>query len=240
MSVLTSFNNLLGKIAETMVIQKNFVKYVSHEFKTPLTSILGSLEVFALKDRTPKEYEELAQRLIREIIQLQEVLDSLIIISDLREMKDTPSTVRIDELIQSIIDRITEQHKNARIVMDIQIPLPEAENLLTADKDHTQLLMAFYNLIENAVKYSSEGNTVHVRMYEKKNRLIVSIQDNGLGIPSKQLEKIRKPFYRADNAKTIQGSGIGLSIAFRLLEKNRINYEIESETNVGTTVKIYL
>lgn len=229
---------LLGKIAETIVIQKNFVKYVSHEFKTPLASLLGNLEVFAIKDRTPKEYEDIAQKLIREITQLQEILDTLIMVSDLREMKNTPSAVRVDELIQNVIDRITERYKKVRICIDIPVP-SDAKNFLTADKDRTQLLMVFYNLIENAVKYSA-GDAVHILLYEKNKRLIVSIQDNGIGIPSNQLKNIRKPFYRADNTSMIQGNGIGLSIALRILEKNRINYKIESETNRGTTVKIYL
>ncbi len=232
--LIDTFNNLLSKISETFIIQKNFVKYVSHEFKTPLASLLGNLEVFAIKDRTPKEYGEIAQKLIQEITQLQEILDALIVISDLREKTETTSSFRIDELIWQIINRITERYKNARILINMNIP-PEVEHLLTTDKDRTQLLMAFYNLIENAVKYS-KGSSVEIVMNEKNERLCISIKDNGIGIPSDQLKNISKPFYRADNTNQIQGSGIGLSIALRILEKNHIKYEIESETDEGTIV----
>jgi signal transduction histidine kinase len=236
--LIDTFNNLLSKISETFIIQKNFVKYVSHEFKTPLASLLGNIEVFAIKDRTPKEYGEIAQKLIREITQLQEILDALIVISDLREKTETTSSFRIDELIWQIINRITERYKNARILINMDVP-PDVEHLLTTDKDRTQLLMAFYNLIENAVKYS-KGSSVEIVMNEKNKRLCISIKDNGIGIPSDQLKNISKPFYRADNTNQIQGSGIGLSIALRILEKNHIQYDIESETDQGTIVILYL
>jgi signal transduction histidine kinase len=236
--LIDTFNDLLSKLSETFIIQENFVKFVSHEFKTPLASLLGNLEVFVLKDRTPKEYENIARKMIQEIIQLQEILETLIIVSDLREITDTGSSCRVDELIWDIINRITERYKHARILIDMDVP-PEAQNILDTNKNRTQLLMAFYNLIENAVKYS-KGNTVHIRMNGKDERLCVAIEDNGIGIPSEQLKKISKPFYRADNANRIQGSGIGLSIALRILEKNGINYEIASETERGVTVKLYL
>jgi len=236
--LIDTFNDLLSKLSETFIIQKNFVKFVSHEFKTPLAALLGNLEVFTMKDRTPKEYEKIACKMIQEIIQLQEILDTLIIISDLREITDSTSTCRVDELIWDIINRITERYKNARISIDMDIP-PETQKILETDKNRTQLLMAFYNLIENAVKYS-KGNTVNIRLYKKNERLCVVIKDSGIGIPSEQLKNISKPFYRADNTNQIQGSGVGLSIALRILEKNHIDYEIESEANQGATVRVYL
>ena len=236
--LIDTFNKLLQKISETITIQKNFVKYVSHEFNTPLAAQLGNLEVFAVKDRTPKEYEVIARKMIREISQLQEILDTLIVISDLREMTETVNSFRMDELIWDIIGRITERYKNARIMVNMDIP-PEAENLLTTNKDRTQLLMAFYNLIENAVKYS-KGVAVEIRLSEKNGRLCISIRDNGIGIPPDRLKDISKPFFRADNTSQIQGSGIGLSIALRILEKNRIRYEIESKSAQGTTTTLII
>lgn len=236
--LIETFNTLLSRISETFIIQKNFVKYVSHEFKTPLASLLGNLEVFAIKDRTPKEYEDIARKLILEITQLQEILDALIVISDLRETTETTSSFRIDELIWQIINRITKRYAQSKILVNMDIP-PETEQLLTTNKDRTQLLMAFYNLIENAVKYS-KGNSVEILMNQRDNHLCIAIKDNGIGIPTDQLKNISKPFYRADNTNQIQGSGIGLSIALRILEKNHIEYEIQSEPNSGTLVKLFL
>ncbi len=229
-----TFNELLNKLSETFIIQKNFVNYVSHEFKTPLASILGNLEVFSIKDRTPEEYKQLSNKLIQQIYQLEEILNILIVISDLREDSDIRTQIRIDDLIWEIISKISNRYTGSKIRVNVDI-LPEDEQLLSINKDKTQLLMAMFNLIENAVKYS-QGNTVDIQLSKKEDHLCIAIADKGIGIPSDQLDNISKPFYRADNTNKIQGSGIGLSIALRILEKNQIKYEIISEENKGTTI----
>jgi signal transduction histidine kinase len=229
-----TFNELLSKISETVVIQKNFVNYVSHEFKTPLTSMLGNLEVFSIKDRTPDEYRQLSEKLIAQVLQLEEILNTLIVISDLRKNADTIEQTRIDELLWNIIGKITDIYPHSKINTQINIS-PEEEPLLSVPNEYTQLLMALFNLIENAVKYS-QGKTVDVHIFKQENKLCLTITDQGTGIKSEHLANISKPFYRADYTNQIQGSGIGLSIALRILEKNKIDYKITSEVNVGTTV----
>jgi len=231
-----TFNDLLQKISESFVIQKNFVNYVSHEFKTPLASMLGNLEVFALKDRKADEYHQLSEKLIYQIHQLEDILNTLIIISDLRENTDTNTSVRTDELIWEIINKIKENYPLAKILVNISIE-PEDENLLLIPHSRIQLLMALFNIIENSVKYS-KGKPVEINLFKEENTLRVRISDQGIGIPEEQLEHIRKPFYRAENTHSIQGNGIGFSIALRILEKNGIRSEINSKVNVGTTIEI--
>lgn len=229
-----TFNNLLSKISDSFLIQKNFVSYVSHEFRTPLASILGNLEVFSIKDRTPFEYKELSEKLIQQIYQMQEILDTLIVISDLRKDADTVAHTRIDELVWEIINKINNRISNAKILVNIDIPAEEEEIMFVAN-NRTQLLMALFNLIENAVKYSN-GKTVDIDLFKHDGKFCLSITDKGIGIPAEKLAGISKPFFRADNANKIQGSGIGLSIALRILEKNKIEYRIESIVNVGTKI----
>jgi signal transduction histidine kinase len=236
--LIDTFNKLLAKISETFVIQKNFVSYVSHEFKTPLASMLGHLEVFSIKDRSAEEYKEVTQKLIQQIYQLDEILDTLIVISDLRKEMETMIPLRIDELLWEIIDKISETYMNPKISVNIDIQ-PEDEPMLSITKNRTQLFMALFNLIDNAVKYSP-GKLVEIRLYKEDEHLQLSITDKGIGIPPNQMEHISKPFYRADNAQQIQGSGIGLSIALLILEKNQIKYHIHSETGIGTCVLLSL
>lgn len=235
--LIETFNHMLSKISETFVIQRNFVNYVSHEFKTPLAAILGNLEVFSLKDRTANEYKQLSEMLIHQIHQLQDILDTLIVVSDLRENVEPSSSIRVDELLWQIIDRLSLAYPSSKILIDTEIEATE-EELLSINHNSTQLLIALYNLIENAVKYS-KGSTVEIKLYKENLSLVVSIIDKGIGIPSEQLHNISKPFYRADNANQIQGSGIGLSIALRILEKNSIRYKISSEVGKGTQVLIF-
>jgi signal transduction histidine kinase len=210
------------------------VNYVSHEFKTPLASIFGHLEVFLMKDRKPEEYKKLAEKLVQEVHQLGKILDTLLIISDLRKSTDVTVSVRLDELIWEIIDQLKNFYPNSKPRVTVNIS-PDEIHLLNVLKDKTQLLMALFNLIENAVKYSKDFS-VEIEFFKKDDALCLAIRDNGIGIPSDQIEHISKPFYRADNTNQIQGSGIGLSIALRILEKNEIQYEILSKEQEGVTV----
>jgi len=229
-----TFNTLLTKISETFIIQKNFVSYVSHEFKTPLASIQGNLEVFSLKDRTPEEYRQLSDKLIKQISQLEEILNTLLIISDLSKNSDMSVQTRMDELIWEIVEKISSRYPRSRVLVNIDIE-PADEEIMYIHRDPTQILMALYNLIENAVKYS-HGETVIVDLYKEESKLHVAITDKGIGIPEDQLQDISKPFYRAENTNKIQGSGLGLSIALRILEKNKIEYRVDSIINEGTTI----
>jgi signal transduction histidine kinase len=216
------------------VIQKNFVNYVSHEFKTPLATILGHLEVFLMKDRNPEEYKNMTEKLIQEVHQLEKILDTLLIISDLRKHSEIASNVRLDELIWKIIDQLKNSYPNSKVLVNVNIE-PEDSHLLNIHKDETQLLMALFNLIENAVKYSCDFSA-EIEIFKKGKHLCLTIRDNGIGIPEDQIQHISKPFYRADNTNQIQGSGIGLSIALRILEKNNIDFKIDSKEGKGTTV----
>lgn len=235
--LIDTFNNLLSKISETVIIQKNFVRYVSHEFKTPLASIMGNLDVFSIKDRTPEEYRQLSDKLISQLFQLEEILDTLIIISDLKKDDLEDTQTRIDEIVWVIIDKMKELHPTSKILVNISVD-PEDESSMLVTINRTQLLIALLNLIENAVKYSQKEN-VEISILKKEERLCLSIVDKGIGIPPEQIPHVSKPFYRGDNTTEIQGSGIGLSLALRIFDKNKIEYYIESEKGIGTRVVVF-
>jgi signal transduction histidine kinase len=234
--LIITFNHLLSQLSETFLIQKNFISYVSHEFRTPLASLLGNLEVFSMKDRTPGEYKQLSRELIQQIKQLEETLDTLLIISDLRNHSAVSASVRIDEVTWEIVSKLLNQYRKSNLFVSIEVS-SEDEHLLSVSIERAQLLIILYNLIENAVKYSN-GEQVDICIYKTEERLALSVTDKGIGIPSDQLTNISKPFYRADNASRIQGSGVGLSIALRILEKNHIRYTIHSVVNEGTTITL--
>lgn len=235
--LIDTFNDLLCKISETVIIQKNFVRYVSHEFKTPLAAMLGNLDLFSIKDRKPEEYRELSEELIQQIVQIEEILDTLIVISDLRKDERLTTSTRVDELIWEIINKLRILNPGVKILVNMNINA-EDESIMYVNIDRIQLLIALYNLMENAVKYSQKEN-IEIHIFKEEDSLCLSIIDKGVGIPSEQLSHISKPFYRADNANIVQGSGIGLSLALRIFDKNKIDYQIQSEINVGTKVTIY-
>lgn len=236
--LISTFNILLEKISKSFVIQRNFVRYVSHEFKTPLASVMGNLEVFSLKDRSPEEYRMLSQKIISQISDMENILSTLISISDFRNKELVTASIRIDELIWEIIDKIKIRFPKSVISVQLDI-LPDRSSLLSVAYTRSQMLIALYNLIENAVKYS-DCKEVVVEFKEIDNQLSIRIIDQGIGIPEQEIKHVSKPFYRADNTNKINGSGIGLSIALQIFENNQIEYHIQSELNKGTTVGIRL
>lgn len=232
-------NKLLKQLEETFIIQKNFVRYVTHEFKTPIAAIRGNLEVFSIKDRTPEEYRELCNKLIDEVEGLNQIINTLLAISDIHSnnySELTSDIIDLGVLIQKIIQRTKANHSNTKLIF-VNECSSEEDLLIEVACGRTQITMALSNLIENAAKYSN-GKDVTISLSSTAEQLKLIIRDNGIGIPKEQLEFISKPFYRADNASYKAGSGIGLSIALRILEKNNIKYKIESVVSQGTTITI--
>lgn len=236
--LIKTFNKLLSELQETFIIQKNFVRYVTHEFKTPLATILGNLEVFSIKDRTPQEYEALSIKLIDEVRNLNNILNTLLTISSTKVEEENYliETFRVDELVWEIVSKVKSSYSKSTINFDIDVTEIELLNL-GIRVNRTQLYMALTNLIENAVKYSN-NKLVLICLRSDELKLYLTIKDQGIGIPEDQIKLVSQPFYRADNANSKSGSGIGLSIALRILEENKIKYTITSQLNIGTTVEV--
>ena len=234
--LIATFNTQLARIAEMVAIQKNFARYVSHEFKTPLAAMLGNLEVLTIKQRSPEEYERMAHKLIDEIYQLENILNTLSIISDLKKDNDVAARIRIDELLWEIIARVGRKYPSVPVDMNLEIDSNDEEKLWIS-LNRTQLAMALTNIIENAAKYSA-GKPVLLRLDLIDDQLSLEIRDHGIGIPQDQLKSVCKPLYRAGNTGSIQGSGIGLSIALHILERPNLRFEIESREGTGPRVTI--
>ncbi|MGL5682509.1 MAG: HAMP domain-containing sensor histidine kinase [Marinifilaceae bacterium] len=234
--LVNTFNLLLDKIAKSFIIQRNFVNYVSHEFKTPLASMQGHLEVFQLRPRTPEEYTALTTKLMGQIKDLENILATLITISKVQPNETNVESCRVDELLWEIFDKLKNRFPKTTMNIDITISTQDYE-ILNVTKPRTQLLIALWNFIENAAKYSN-NEPVEVVLSKVEDKLEITITDKGIGIPYKEMEHISKPFYRADNTNKIAGSGIGLSIALQICENNDIHYKINSVQNVGTIITL--
>jgi len=232
--LITTFNNLLSRLSDTFAIQKNFINYVSHEFKTPLASISGNLEVFAQKERTPEEYQKVTSEALENVYHIEEILNNLMMLSGLKTIHQENETFRIDETLWDINDKIFEIHESQEIGIDLNV---ENEELLSVKGNEVQIKVALYNLIENAVKYS-DGNPIKISLSEVNSQLQIIIQDFGKGIQKEDLHYIQQTFYRGKNVGNIKGSGIGLSLATIIFKQNNIQFTIDSEENSGTRITL--
>ncbi|AWG26210.1 HAMP domain-containing sensor histidine kinase [Flavobacterium kingsejongi] len=234
--LITTFNNLLSRLSDTFVIQKNFINYVSHEFKTPLAAISGNLEVFAQKERTGAEYKEVAQDALKNVYHIEEILNTLMTISGLRSIASENETARVDEIIWGIIDRIALSYPPEETSIQANIEVSH-EALLSVKGNTLQLQLALYNIIENAVKYA-DHNPVKITLTNIRNQLKLIVQDFGRGIPENELAHINQPFFRGSNVSGVTGSGIGLSLATLIFRQHNISFFITSEKDHGTLIEL--
>jgi len=230
-----AFNALLHEIEQTYEQQKNFVDYASHELKTPLSAIINYAELSLQRKRSLDEHEETAQVVLEEAERLQNILKNLLTFSSLNRVVHQKNKVRIDELIWEVIDQLTKIYPSERFKVDLHID-PEDFKILNFKANSTLLKVAFFNLLENAAKFSKKP--VQITFKNQKDQLILQIADQGVGISQQDLAKIAQPFFRASNVSNFEGSGLGVSIALRILELHQIDFSIESEEGKGTVVEL--
>lgn len=233
--LIETYNNLLKRLSDTFIIQKNFINYVSHEFKTPLTAISGNLEVFAQKDRTSSEYKEMSQKVLENVYQIEDTMNTLMMLSGLRDNMELNEIFRVDELVWDINDQLSASY---HLKGQIQIALEVLnDKLLSIQGNSNEIKIALFNIIENAVKYS-DGNPIKISLLEQNQQLKIIVEDQGKGISEDDLQFIKQTFYRGKNVNDIKGSGIGLTLANVIFKQNNIEFTIASKKGVGTTVTL--
>lgn len=220
--------------------RREFVANVSHELRTPLTTLRSYIE--ALSDGAWKD-EEIAPRFLNvaqnETERMIRLVNELLQLSkmDSRDYKLRKEWVNFVDFFQRIIDRF-ELTKEKNI--HFKRKLPNHATFIEIDED--KLTQVIDNIISNALKYSPEGGTVKFSMQEKENKIIVSIADQGVGIPKSNIKRIFERFYRVDKARSrkLGGTGLGLAIAKELVEAHGGDIWASSVEGKGTTISFSL
>lgn len=234
--LVETYNSLLKRLSDTFIIQKNFINYVSHEFKTPLASIAGNLEVLAQKDRTAEEYRQMSGKVLDNVYEIESIMNTLMMLSGLRTTPGTFETYRVDEVIWDINDQLAEVYSVNAPKLQIVVEVSN-DKLFEAKGNCAEIKIALYNIIENAIKYS-DGNPVQIKLVEVNNKLQLIVQDEGRGITEEDMKFIKQTFYRGKNTDAVSGNGIGLSLAIIIFRQNKIDFNISSQEGVGTTVTL--
>jgi nitrogen-specific signal transduction histidine kinase len=222
-------------------LQSEFVSAVSHEFRTPLTSLRQLSEMLS-KGRIPTE--DLRQKsyeiLSHESERLQRLVESLL---DFGRIEAHAYRYRYEDIdpVKWVGDLIAEfQEKAAAQGYRIELALGKDYPLIHADRE--ALSLALRNLLDNAVKYSPDSRTVWVEMARDQGRLVIHVRDQGIGIPASEQKDIFKKFVRGSGSKTarVQGTGIGLAMARHIVEAHGGEIRLESEAGRGSTFSILL
>jgi signal transduction histidine kinase len=214
--------------------QKRFIANISHDFRSPLTSIKGYAE--AILDGTiPYEMQDKYLNIIRfETERLNKLTSSLLELNSFENSGAFLDIVTFD--INYIIKKTAESFDG--ICMDKKITLnllfSEKETLVDADMGKIQQVL--YNLIDNAIKFSQANSEIKVTSEEKGDKVFISVKDNGIGIPREAIKKIWDRFYKTDSSrgKDKIGTGLGLSIAKEIIQAHNENINVISTEGVGT------
>lgn len=216
-------------------MRSQFVTNVSHELKTPLTSIKGFAETlkYVEDDETRIKFLDIINK---ESERLSRLINDILVLSKIE------SDVFGEEeefLPNNIIEDVLNMVKSLADSKDIHLSLEQNNNqLLYGDID--KFLQIVLNLVENSIKYSNEGSKVIVRSYSEKGNYVLQVEDNGIGIPKEDLPRIFERFYRVDKARKSGGTGLGLAIVKHIIKTFNGEIIIDSKVNIGSvfTVKI--
>jgi PAS domain S-box-containing protein len=227
----------LDKEKQLNEIKSRFVSMASHEFRTPLSTILSSATLIGKYPST--EENEKRQRHIRKIkdsvSHLNGLLEDFLSLGKLEEGKVTvhSSTFHVKEFIEDITEEMKAVQKENQL---IHFNFSGDENFTT---DKRLLKNIMINLLSNALKYSKDDANVWI-IAENKKQLSVTIQDEGVGISEEDMQHLFTTFFRGKNVTNIEGTGLGLPIVKKYLDLLEGKIDLKSELNVGTTVKISL
>jgi signal transduction histidine kinase len=234
-----TFNDMLQRLEESFVMQRDFISNASHELRTPIGVMTVQIEVALMGKRTPEEYKKTLTSLLEDLKNLRSMMNGLL---ELTEANMQPSSIkllpmRIDELVWQAKSDLAKQHPDYHILLNYA-EIPENQEKLIIPGNEF-LKTAVMNIMNNGCKYSA-NKTVSVFLESKNNLVTLTFKDNGIGIPPEELKNIFHPFFRGSNAKAFPGNGLGLALSLKIIELHKGKLIINSTEDKFTTVTVVL
>jgi signal transduction histidine kinase len=236
-----SFNELLSRLQQLALSHEHFIGYASHEIRTPLTVVKGMLETSLAYDQTlPATQESIVKALVR----LDGAIDLANSLLQLTEVEGLNPNRLLEDInvVDTILDTVSyfqEKYPDQQIELQLTDVFTENSSQIKIAGSNSLLRTAFINIIDNACKYSLHQPVQIILAYEPF-WVIIKIIDQGIGVPEAQLSDVFLPMMRAENVGSIQGFGLGLTLAEKIVTIHRGVLTIQSIPNQGTTVVISL
>ena len=239
-TICEKFNEMLASMKVTEDSRQEFVSNVSHELKTPLTSMKVLADsINSMPDAPVELYQEFMADITNEIERETKIINDLLSLvkMDKKAAALNISTINVNELLEQILKRIQPIADKQKVQLVLESFRP-----VTAEVDDVKLTLAISNLVENAVKYNRNDGTgwVHVSLNADHHYFYLKVEDSGMGIPEDSLEHIYERFYRVDksHSREIGGTGLGLAITRTSILMHRGAIKVHSEVGVGTTFDV--
>lgn len=229
-----SLNYMASEIARAEDNQKKFVANVSHDFRSPLTSIRGYLEAMIDGTVPPELYEKYLNIVLNETDRLKKLTDSLLTLNNLntKGVYLEKSIFDLNTTIRNTAATFEGVCKNKSVAIELVL----TGDTMPVEADMGKIQQVLYNLLDNAIKFSSQDSMIKIETTEKKNKVFVSVKDKGIGIPKDDLKLIWDRFYKSDlsRGKDKKGTGLGLSITKEIIMAHGEHINVISTVGVGT------
>lgn len=236
--ISNSYNKTLEKLKTIDESRQQFVSNVSHELKTPITSIKVLADSLNMQEDVPVElYREFMSDIAREVERENMIIEDLL---SLVKMDKTSNALNISETkINDMLEALLKQLSPIASKKNVELVL-ESFRPVIAEVDEMKLNLAFSNLVENAIKYNREGGMVKVTLNADHKFFYVKVEDNGIGIPEEEQEKVFERFYRVDKARSREsgGTGLGLAITQSIIFTHKGGIKLYSKLDEGSTFTV--
>jgi len=237
--LVETINGMIERLENSFRQIQQFTSDASHELKTPLTILKGEAELALRKERDPGEYRHYLQSSLEEINRLSRLVQDLLVLSKADTGRLTLQAVPVN--LSQLVETCGQQSKFLGEDSEIHLELTTQPGVQVLG-DPNRLKQMFYNLIENAIKYSNRSGKVVISTTHNGQYAHVAIRDNGVGIASEDIPFIFDRFYRVDKSRSREagGTGLGLSICKWIAEIHKGRIEVESVPDVGSCFTVML
>ena len=235
--ISSKLNNIIGRMKEIDASRQEFVSNVSHELKTPLTSMKVLADSLTAMGEAPVElYQEFMSDIVSEIDRETKIVNDLLSLVRMDKAEALNiSPLKMNELLELILKRLRPiaEKQEVELVMESFRPV-------TVEVDEVKFSLAVTNLIENGIKYNEPGGYVRVALNSDHQYCYIRVQDTGMGIPQDELGRVFERFYRVDksHSRTIEGTGLGLAITKNAVDLHHGEISVHSTLGEGTTFDV--
>jgi heavy metal sensor kinase len=253
--LIETFNEMISRLDQSFRQVKQFSSDASHELKTPLTILKGEVEVTLRKERTSQEYQQTLKSNLEEINRMSQIVEDLLLLSkaDTGEIRLNKEDINLTEILNEVVTHMNMLAKSKRLRLSTS-----NHQDIHIFGDALRIRELFINLIENGIKYTEEGGSIHIILAkeyeffarnqsdwaeeEKGEFAKIIVSDTGIGIAEEDYERIFNRFFRVDKARSREegGSGLGLSICKWIVEAHQGEIKVESELGKGSSFIVKL
>ena len=235
-TTIENFNFMVQELNSVEIMRQDFIANVSHEFKTPLSSITGYVTLLQDPELTEEERNEYIQMAFFNIEKLNDLTGNILQLSKLENQNtiEEPTTYRLDEQLREAIVLLEPKWSSKQ--MNLELDLPETKY----SGQQSLLFQVWTNLIGNAIKFTPENGTISISICQKGANIQVSVADSGIGMSQETQNHIFEKFYQGDTSRKAQGNGLGLALCRKIIDLSGGSITVDSEEGRGSTFTVSL